>query len=335
MNVIVPMAGMGKRLRPHTLTTPKPLLPIAGKPIVQRLVEDIVAISHQPVREIAYVVGRFGEEAERHLIEVAEALGARGSIYYQDEPLGTAHAILCAAPALEGPVTVAFADTLFRADFSVDPTLDGVLWVKQIEDPRQFGVVLVNEGGLITGFQEKPVEFVSDLAMIGIYYFRDGSRLKDELQYLIDHSIMNAGEYQLPDALRNLVSKGAKFAPGRVQDWMDCGNKDAMVDTNTRVLQHLRNPPDRAEIEVVHSSVHPGAFIGKGSVIRNSTIGEGVSVGDGCIIEDCTIDHTIVLDHAEIHTSVISRSMIGRHARVRGYHGELSLGDFSQLTPHA
>ena len=150
MRIIVPMAGMGKRLRPHTLTTAKPLLPIAGQPIVQRLVQDIVKVSNQKVEEIAYVVGRFGEEVERHLIDVAESLGARGTIHYQDEPLGTAHAILCAKSALEGPVTVAFADTLFNADFELDQSNDGVLGVQKIVDPRQFGVVILDEKGWIT-----------------------------------------------------------------------------------------------------------------------------------------------------------------------------------------
>jgi glucose-1-phosphate thymidylyltransferase len=170
MRIIVPMAGMGKRMRPHTLTTPKPLVPVAGKPIVQHLVEDIIRMCNQKVEEIAYVVGRFGEEAEKNLVKIAESLGAKGTIHYQDTPLGTAHAILCAESALKGPVVVAFADTLFSADFRMDADCDGVIWVKQIEDPRQFGVVKTGADGVITDFVEKPQEFVSDLAIIGIYY---------------------------------------------------------------------------------------------------------------------------------------------------------------------
>lgn len=335
MNVIVPMAGMGKRLRPHTLTTPKPLLPVAGKPIVQRLVEDIVSVSHLKIREIAYVVGRFGEDVENHLIQVAEELGAKGSIHYQDEPLGTAHAILCAATALNGPVTVAFADTLFRADFTLDTSKDGVLWVQQIDDPSQFGVVIVNEDGVITDFQEKPKEFVSDLAMIGIYYFNDGEWLRRELQYLIDERIMNSGEYQLPDALRNMVKKGARFTPGRVDDWMDCGNKDAVVQTNAKVLSYGKpDPLSGANSRIEHSTIHPSTYIGQGCTIRNSEIGAGVSIGAGSHIEDCTILNSVLMNNVRIMRSVISNSIAGNHTIVNDFKGSLSLGDFSQLNCH-
>jgi glucose-1-phosphate thymidylyltransferase len=332
MKIIVPMAGMGKRLRPHTLTTAKPLLPIAGKPIVQRLVEDIVAISDQKVTEIAYVVGRFGEEVERHLIQVAEALGAKGTIHYQDKALGTAHAILCAQSALNGPVTVAFADTLFRADFKLDTSKDGVLWVQKIEDPRQFGVVVLNDQGIITEFKEKPQEFVSDLAMIGIYYFNDGGRLRDELQYLIDNSIMNGGEYQLPDALRNMVKKGAQFLPGPVQDWMDCGNKDAMVDTNTKYLAYNSDKDwVSSDVKLENSVIVRPCYIGAGAVIKNSIVGPGVSLGDGAVVESSVVKNSIVLPAAHIHHANLNNSMIGTHARIHGKASDVSLGDYSVL----
>ena len=168
------MAGRGSRLRPHTLTVPKPLIPIAGKPIVQRLVEDISSVCNQKIEEIAFIIGDFGEEVEKSLIQIAESLGAKGSIYHQQEALGTAHAILCAKESLNGNVVVAFADTLFKADFSLDNSADGIIWVKQIEDPSAFGVIKLDDNNVITDFVEKPNEFVSDLAIIGIYYFNDG-----------------------------------------------------------------------------------------------------------------------------------------------------------------
>lgn len=174
MNIIIPMAGRGSRLRPHTLTVPKPLIPVGGKPIVYRLVEDIANICGDKINEIAFVVGHFGKDIERDLIAVAEKFGARGSIHYQEDPLGTGHAVLCAKELLVGPVVVAFADTLFQADFKISPEDDGILWVKQIENPSEFGVVKLNELGVIIDFVEKPQEFVSDLAMIGVYYFKKG-----------------------------------------------------------------------------------------------------------------------------------------------------------------
>ncbi|MFZ4784264.1 MAG: sugar phosphate nucleotidyltransferase [Flavobacteriales bacterium] len=333
MKIIVPMAGMGKRLRPHTLTTPKPLLPIAGKPIVQRLVEDIVAISDQKIDEIAYVVGRFGEAAEKHLIAVAESLGAKGTIHYQDQALGTAHAILCAQDALTGPVTVAFADTLFKADFKLDTSKDGVLWVQKIEDPRQFGVVIVNEEGVITEFKEKPQEFVSDLAMIGIYYFNDGEYLRRELQYLIDNNIMNSGEYQLPDALRNMVKQGAKFTPGAVQDWMDCGNEEAMADTNNKVLGYLgvEKLPVPSSAKLMNSQIIAPCYIGENVSITNSIIGPNVSIGNGSKISSSVIAHSIVSNDATIAHANIDNSMIGNNTTINGSAQVLSLGDFSTI----
>src|ERR1017187_8561909 len=235
MKIIVPMAGMGKRMRPHTLVTPKPLLPIAGKAIVQRLVEDIVDVCKEKVDEIAFIIGDFGKDVEARLIKIAEDLGAKGSIYYQEEALGTAHAIYCAKNSLKGKVVVAFADTLFRAEFNFDETCDAIVWVNKVEDPRAFGVIKLNDKNEITAFVEKPNPFISDLAIIGIYYFKDGENLKNEIKYLLDNKILDKGEYQLTVALENMMKKGKIILPGKVTEWMDCGNKDATVDTNKRI----------------------------------------------------------------------------------------------------
>jgi len=202
MKLIIPMAGRGTRLRPHTLTIPKPLIPIAGKPIVERLVEDLVSVCNEKVDEIAFIIGDFGKEVESQLIAIAERLGAKGTICVQEEKLGTAHAVLCAQDALQGNVIVAFADTLFRADFKLDSSQDGIVWVKQVDNPSAFGVVKYDSNDVITDFVEKPETFVSDLAIIGIYYFKDGENLRNELQYLIDNDIrIKGGEFGLTDAL--------------------------------------------------------------------------------------------------------------------------------------
>ncbi|MGZ3901699.1 MAG: sugar nucleotidyltransferase, partial [Bacteroidia bacterium] len=240
MKIIIPMAGMGKRMRPHTLTTPKPLIPIAGKSIVQRLVEDIAKACHEKVDEVVFITGRFGKETEDSLKKIATDLGAQGSIHYQDEALGTAHAILCAKEVLNGKVVIAFADTLFKADFKMNDSQDAIIWVQKVEDPRPFGVVKVNDQDTITEFVEKPTQFISDLAIIGIYYFKDGANLRKELEYLITNDIKDKGEYQLTSALENMKNKGVKFTPGKVIEWLDCGNKDSTVYTNQRILEFSR-----------------------------------------------------------------------------------------------
>jgi len=332
MNIIVPMAGMGKRMRPHTLTTPKPLLPIAGKPIVQRLVENLAEISDEPIEKIGFVIGRFGKEVEENLLQIAADAGAVGSIHYQDEALGTAHAIMCAEEILEGKTTVAFADTLFKADFKIDHEADGVLWVQQIDDPSAFGVVKLNDVGVITDYVEKPTEFISDLAMIGIYYVKDGASLKAELQYLMDNGIMNGGEYQLPDAFRNMTAKGVRFVPGKVEEWLDCGNKNATVYTNSRILafehdkgQNLVN----TTATVTDSVIIQPCFIGEGVEISNSVIGPGVSISANTKIEGSVIDNSIIYSHSSIKNKNFSNSMIGHYVALEQKTEDLNIGDYS------
>jgi glucose-1-phosphate thymidylyltransferase len=335
MNIIVPMAGRGSRLRPHTLTVPKPLVPVGGKPIVHRLVEDIAAVCTDTIDEIAFVIGDFGAEVEKELIEVAEKLGAKGSIHYQREPLGTGHAVLCAKEKLQGPVVVAFADTLFKAAFKIDPSDDGILWVKQIEDPSAFGVIKMNERREIIDFVEKPQEFVSDLAMIGIYYFKDGAMLRRELEYLIEHNIMNGNEYQLPDALRRLTNAGYKFKPGEVTEWLDCGNKEVTVHTNQRVLEHdfsnnLKMVADSAEI--IDSVIIPPCFIGENVHIENAIVGPHVSLGNGTRIEQSIISNSIIQQNTSIINATLANSMIGSHVNYTGKMRDVSLGDYSTVS---
>ncbi len=333
MNLIIPMAGMGKRLRPHTLTTPKPLLPVAGKPIVQRLVEDIASVISEPINEIAFVIGNFGKEVEEGLLRIAESVGAKGSIHYQLEALGTAHAILCAKDALKGKVVVAYADTLFRADFTLDDNKEGIIWVNQVENPEQFGVVKLQADGSIEGFVEKPKEFVSDLAIIGIYYFRDGENLRKELQYLLDQNITTGGEYGITDGLQNMMKKGMKFHTESVTNWLDCGNKDATIDTNRQVLGFVAEKEQLIsdEADVDEAIIIEPCFIGKGAVITNAVIGPYVSVGENTKITNSVIRNSIIQSDSQIENKLISDSMVGKNAMIRGSFNQLSVGDFNQI----
>ena len=326
------MAGRGSRLRPHTLTIPKPLIPVAGKAIVQRLVEDIVKVCGQEVDEIAFVIGDFGKEVEESLVKVAEGLGAKGSIYHQNEPLGTAHAILCAKDSLEGNCVVAFADTLFKADFTLDNTKDGIIWVSQIDDPSAFGVVKLNEENIITDFVEKPETFVSDLAIIGIYYFKDGNNLKNELQYLLDNDIKDKGEYQLTNALENMKNKGINFSPGEVEEWLDCGNKNATVYTNERVLEHNGNIISATAV-IENSEIIEPCFIGEDVVIKNSTLGPHVAIGNNTSVENSVITKSIIQNETQIIDAKINNSMIGNKVSFNGNNTqqEISIGDFSEV----
>ena len=326
------MAGRGSRLRPHTLTIPKPLIPIAGKPIVQRLVEDISNVCNEKVDEIAFIIGDFGKEVETNLISIAESLGARGSIYFQEEALGTAHAILCAKESLKGNIVVAFADTLFKADFKLDNSSDGIIWVKQIENPSAFGVVKLNSTGEITDFVEKPDTYVSNLAIIGIYYFKSGEQLCNELEYLIDNDIKEKGEYQLTNALENMKNKGVVFRPGEVKEWLDCGNKNVTVATNKKVLE-LNNEflENNTSASLTNSIVIPPCYIGDNVELTNSVIGPFVSIGDNTKITNCVINNSLIQENSTIKSAVLSNSMIGNNTSYIGKEIDLSIGDFTEI----
>ena len=326
------MAGRGSRLRPHTLTIPKPLIPIAGKPIVQRLVEDISNVCNEKVDEIAFIIGDFGKEVETNLISIAESLGARGSIYFQEEALGTAHAILCAKESLKGNIVVAFADTLFKADFKLDNSSDGIIWVKQIENPSAFGVVKLNSTGEITDFVEKPDTYVSNLAIIGIYYFKSGEQLCNELEYLIDNDIKEKGEYQLTNALENMKNKGIVFRPGEVKEWLDCGNKNVTVATNKKVLE-LNNEflENNTSASLTNSIVIPPCYIGDNVELTSSVIGPFVSIGDNTKITNCVINNSLIQENSTIKSAVLSNSMIGNNTSYIGKEIDLSIGDFTEI----
>jgi glucose-1-phosphate thymidylyltransferase len=334
MNIIIPMAGLGKRMRPHTLTVPKPLLPIAGKPIVHRLVEDIARVCNENIDNIGFIIHpSFGKEVEANLKAIASEVGATGKIYYQTEALGISHALLFARELFHGKIIVAFADTLFRADFKLDSTKDGIIWVQRVEDPSQFGVVKLNERREITAFIEKPADFVSDLAIIGIYFFKDGKKVAEEMQYLIDNNIKEKGEFQFTTALENLNKKGNVFVPGEVTEWLDCGNKNVTVQTNQRYLEFIKDEKlVSPKARISNSVIIEPCFVGDGAVLEGSVIGPYVSIGKNTRITDSRIKNSIIQDSCNISNAVLENSMLGNFVNFEKKPLDLSVGDYNTLT---
>lgn len=331
------MAGIGSRLRPHTLTTPKPLTVIAGKPIVQRLVESITDVVDQKIEEIAFIIGPvakgFPADTKEKLEAIASDLGVKGSVYVQETAEGTAHAIYCAKDALSGPCIVAFADTLFKADFKLDTEADGAIWVKQVEDPSAFGVVKL-KNGYISDFVEKPQEFVSDLAIIGIYYFKDGGKVRDEIKYLLDNDIRENGEYQITNVLETLKKEGAQFIPKKVDIWMDCGKKDPTVDTNKQILKiehekgiHLTS----SSLVLENSEIIQPCFIGENVIIKNSKIGPYVSIGAHSTVENSSITNSLIQTNTQISNAQLHLAMIGDYAKYNGDFTSVSIGAYTEL----
>ncbi len=332
MKVIIPMAGKGKRMRPHTLTTPKPLIKLAGRTIVHHLLSEIKSVLDEPIEEINFVIGDFGDQVEKELKDLADGLGANPRISYQEEALGTAHAVYCAKKSLKGKVIVAFSDTLFKANFKLNTDVDEIVWTKRVEDPSSFGVVKKDENNFVSGFYEKPETFVSDEAIIGVYYFKNGEDLAGEIKYLLDNRIMGNSEYQLTDALENLRKKGNQISTSIVNKWFDCGNKKATVDTNRQILKYLKDSDlvsPKANVE--NSIVINPCYIGEDVYIKNSVIGPYVSLESNTIVENALINNSIIQSNTVIKNLNISGSMIGNHAEIIGNPMDLSAGDYTNL----
>ncbi len=331
MNLIIPMGGQGKRLRPHTLTTPKPLLPIAGKPVVERIIEEIAGSITTKIDKLGFIVSEVSKEAKNQLKKVAEKIGATPVFYLQDEPLGTAHAINCAKELLEGKVMITFSDTLFKSKFDLDISNDGVIWTKKVEDPSAFGVVILSANGTIKNFVEKPQQYVSDEAMIGIYYFNEGRSLKKAIEYLIENDIKTQGEYQLTNALKNMIVNGTQLLTQNVEEWMDCGNKDSIVNTHKKLLDSILNPETLIDktSTVYNSIIIPPVYIGSNAIIHNSVIGPHVSIGNNTNIYDTRIQNSIIQSHSNIKNTNLKDAMMGSHVNFIGKPTDASIGDYS------
>ncbi len=337
MKIIVPMAGRGSRLRPHTLTVPKPLIPVAGKPIVHRLVSDIAKVLGEPIEEVAFILGDpafFGEDVVQSLKVLAGELGAKASIYRQLDPKGTGHAIMCAEPSLTGPAVIAYADTLIRADFNLDKNADSVIWTKKVENPEAYGVVNLNEQHQIIELVEKPQTFVSDQAVIGIYYFKDVGVLRKELQFVLENNIINGGEYQINDGIKRMMADGKIFVTGKVDEWMDCGNKNVTVETNQRMLGFLKEDGEDLIAESVkkeNATIIEPCFIGENVVLKNTTVGPFVSIGSNSIIENSTVKNSLIQTNNVIKNAKLDNAMIGNHVRYDGNFETISIGDYSVM----
>ena len=331
------MAGRGSRLRPQTLTTPKPLVPIAGSPILNQLVRDTVKLINESIDEIVFIIGDplfFDEQVEIQLVSLAKKYNAKALIYRQLKPLGTGHAIMCAKNSLKGRAIVIYPDTLIKTEEEFDKNSDVVIWTKQVDNPDLYGVVKLNSKKEIIDLVEKPLKFVSDLAVIGIYYFNEISQLREKLEIVIANNKMNSGEYQINDGLLAMMKEGKKFSVGKVSEWLDCGNVKKCISANKVMLSFLQE--DRVQliskkINLVNSKIIPPCSIANGVTIKNSYVGPHVSVGIDSQILNSTISNSIIQCNSKIRNAKIQNSMIGNNCIYDGKGEEINIGDFSEL----
>lgn len=336
MKLIIPMAGRGTRVRPHSHTVPKPLLPVAGTMIVERLVETFIRTMDRTIEEIVYILGPdFGSPIKEPLKQMSARHGAKCTFRVQETALGTAHAVYCAQQDLDGEVIIAFADTLFdsKETFNVDGA-DSVIWLKKVEDPSRFGVA-VYEGEKITGFVEKPAEFISDLAIIGVYFFKDGAKLKEELEYVLDHDLKGpGGEYFLTEALDRMIQDGKLFKTATVDEWLDCGTLPAWLETTGIIVEkEALNSSEQIEAYTKHNTtIIPPVYLAENVTLEGVTIGPNVSVEKGCVLKNSQLSHSIVRNHASLDGCTLTGSTIGAHTKLTNVDGEIHVGDHSIIT---
>ncbi len=322
MNVIIPTAGLGTRLRPHTHTRPKPLVNVAGKAVLGHLLDKLAVL---PIDEMVFITGYLGAQIEEY---VQKHYAFKTRFVEQTELKGQAHAIALAEGMISGPTLILFVDTIFEANLDVlnQTDADGVIYVSQVDDPSRFGVVLL-EDGQITRLVEKPSTPVSNLAVIGAYYVREVKDLFKAIHVLIERNIQTKGEFYLADALQLMIDDGAHFIAETASVWEDCGTAPALLRTNRYLLEKMHESShDRPGVIIV-----PPVHIGANVEISNSIVGPYVSVSDDAVIVDSIVRNSIINQGALIQSSTLEGSLIGERARVEGEFQRLNVGDSSVI----
>jgi glucose-1-phosphate thymidylyltransferase len=325
MKVIIPLAGKGTRLRPHTHITPKPMLKIAGKPVMQYVLEDLRKLGN--VEEIVYITGHLKEKVEEYArSEFSDIPSVFIEQRVQD---GTAGAIALAREHVDQPVLIIFVDTIFDADLSVTKTIDadGIIWVKEVEDYQRFGVVVTDEQGNMTKIIEKPNTPISKRANIGLYYVRNWKLLYEGIDWVLTQP-KNKGEYYLTDAFQYMIDHGAKIRVIDVEGWYDAGKIDTLLETNRVMLEkgHARRPAVDGGTTIVDP-----VYIEDEVVLKGGRIGPNVSIGRGSIIEKSELRDTLIGSNTKIVGSTLQNSLIGDSVVIEGVHGELTLADNSEV----
>jgi glucose-1-phosphate thymidylyltransferase len=331
MKLIIPMAGRGTRVRPHSHVTPKPLLNVRGKSMVERIVDMFNQMMPRPMTEGVFVLAPdFGDDIKGQLTEICDRHGMEAHFAVQETPLGTAHAVRAAKEHLSGEGVIVYADTLFYMDPLSDfGDADCVAWVKHVEDPSRFGVA-VRDGERIVEFVEKPAELISHEALIGIYYVKDLTRIATSIEYLFDNDLAGpGGEYFLTDAFDRMLKEGDLFTTAGVTDWLDCGTIPALMDT-TQVVLERENSLDGGGT-ATNSVIIPPVYLGPGAQVVDSVVGPNVSLEAGARITNATVRSSIVFANAVVENSALSDSLVGQHASVTGFGGSLNIGDHSTI----
>lgn len=321
MNIIIPVGGLGTRLRPQTWSRPKPLVSVAGKPVLGHVLDTLSAVD---IDRAVFVTGFLGEQIEEY---IRSHYHFDAVFVEQAQPLGQSHAIVQARGQVAGPTLIVFPDMVFEAPLDRLVTLDtdGAIFVKEVDDPRRFGVVMLDEGR-VTRLIEKPQDPKSNLAIMGVYYVREIRQLFQAIDRQMAEGIQTKGEYYLADAVQLMIDGGAEFTTLPATVWEDCGTPDALLQTNRFLLSRSHTCPSTIDAVVV-----PPVFISETARVTGSVIGPNVSIGDNVVVENAIVSESIVDDGATIDSAMLTRSIVGRDAIVRGEPLRVNVGDSSDI----
>jgi len=327
MKILIPMAGYGTRMRPHTWSKPKPLISVAGKAVLGHVLDMFASLDS--IDEVVFIVGYLGEQVEAYMAETYPQYNTR--FVYQDEMLGQSHAIWLAREGLEGPMVMAFVDTIIEADLTslLKEEADGVAWVKKVDDPRRFGVADVDPSGRILRLIEKPDDPSINLALVGFYYFKEAKVLLDAIHIQMEDKPQLKGEWYLADAINIMLEKGAVMRTEPVEVWEDCGKPDALLQTNRYLLGHGRD--QASPMSLKDTLIIPPVNIDPSASIEGSVIGPNVSIGPGCTLRRCILSDAILEAGVSVENTVLSNSIIGREATIKGKRTSLNIGDHSTV----
>lgn len=321
MNIIIPVGGLGTRLRPQTWSRPKPLVSVAGKPVLGHVLDTLSVLE---IERAAFVTGFLGEQIEEY---VRDHYDFDAVFVEQDEPRGQSHAIVQAKGKVSGPTLIVFPDMVFEAPLEQLPSIDadGAIFVKQVDDPRRFGIVMLDDGRA-TRLIEKPQEPESNLAIMGIYYVREVEDLFDAIERQMRDDIQTKGEYYLADAVQIMIDEGARFTTLPATVWEDCGTPDALLQTNRFLLDRAHTCPAAPDSVVV-----PPVYVAESARVSGSVIGPNVSIGDNVVVENAIVRDSIVDEGATIDSVMLTGSIVGRDAAVRGEPLRVNVGDSSDI----
>jgi glucose-1-phosphate thymidylyltransferase len=331
LKVVIPMAGLGTRLRPQTWSKPKQLVSVAGKTVLDHVLDTLATLPDAENFELVNIVGYLGDQIEAHVREHYPHIKAHYII--QEDPRGQSHAIYLARELLDGPMLVVFADTLIDTDLSCleDESVEAFAWVKPVQDPRRFGVAVVGEDGWVKRLIEKPQDMDHNLAVVGFYYFRNGCDLISAIEEQMQQGLILKGEYFLADAINIMLKRGLKMRPNVVDTWLDAGTPEALLETNRYLLENgMDNSTEAAQRQGI--VVIPPVFIHPTAYVSNSVIGPYTSLGAECQVHSSIIRDSILSDAAEVTDVILENSLVGRKAQIQRRAGVINAGDQTIVT---